>query len=583
MEIILDGGSLAAAAVGVVGLTKVLGALENAINDAFNVKGLTAYRKAVKRFGKELAGDLLSLQLNFGKLKVAFADALAPLAELVVPGINDAVRSLTGFFRDVGLVLDGVFGTGSGSTVEEMNKITASSQNAVEAQRSFSASSSGTVEVQKELADSTENLSRAQRRLASSASSASSAARGSLMRFDELNRLNKAAGGRGSAADTESEIGTLEELNPRLQAIVDKIGALLEPLRNMDFGPLQEAVTRLGEAFGNLGSQIGAMMEWAWFTVLVPFGQWVVETLAPVLTDTLTGAFQLVSTALGPVTEGVQALWVALQPVAEYIGGFLVDTLTTLQGVFQNLSEVISQRGESIVGIFQNIGTVFTALWQGMAPILQLMQGTFLSTFENIGQIVAQVTGFIIDALYALTEFLAGVFTGDWGRAWDGIRLLLKTTVNGVVDLLNAMISRLVSALNTVISAANRLRFTVPDWVPGIGGNTFGVHMNPITAPQIPHLAQGAVLPANQPFLAVVGDQRHGTNIEAPLDTIREAVAGVTADQTGAIAAGFEASIGVQRQILEAVLGIQIGDEVIGMAANRYARRMAVMQGGGVW
>jgi len=60
-------------------------------------------------------------------------------------------------------------------------------------------------------------------------------------------------------------------------------------------------------------------------------------------------------------------------------------------------------------------------------------------------------------------------------------------------------------------------------------------------------------------------------------------VAGVTADQTAAIAAGFEASIGVQRQILEAVLGIQIGDEVIGMAANRYARRMAVMQGGGVW
>ena len=113
-----------------------------------------------------------------------------------------------------------------------------------------------------------------------------------------------------------------------------------------------------------------------------------------------------------------------------------------------------------------------------------------------------------------------------------------------------------------------------------MGGKQFGVNLPTVSTPKIPYLAKGAVLPAGKPFLAVVGDQHHGTNVEAPLSTIQEAVALVMEDQTGAILRGFEASVGVQKEILEAVLGIQIGDEVLGRAVNRYNRRMAVIQGG---
>ena len=78
----------------------------------------------------------------------------------------------------------------------------------------------------------------------------------------------------------------------------------------------------------------------------------------------------------------------------------------------------------------------------------------------------------------------------------------------------------------------------------------------------------------------MVGDQKHGTNVEAPLATIQEAVAMVMGDQTAAILTGFETSVGVQREILQAVLGIQIGDDVIGQAVSRYQRKMAVVMGG---
>ena len=76
----------------------------------------------------------------------------------------------------------------------------------------------------------------------------------------------------------------------------------------------------------------------------------------------------------------------------------------------------------------------------------------------------------------------------------------------------------------------------------------------------------------------MVGDQRHGTNVEAPLTTIQEAVAQVMENQFSGMMAGFEASVAVQKQIVHAVLGIEVGDTTIGQAANRYNRRMCIVQ-----
>ena len=101
-----------------------------------------------------------------------------------------------------------------------------------------------------------------------------------------------------------------------------------------------------------------------------------------------------------------------------------------------------------------------------------------------------------------------------------------------------------------------------------------------LNAPRIPHLAKGAVLPANKPFLAVVGDQRHGTNVEAPLTSIQEAVGLVMGDYIAAMMAGFEALLKEQRATRQAIAAIEVGDTVIGRAAERYGRKMAVVRGG---
>jgi hypothetical protein len=147
--------------------------------------------------------------------------------------------------------------------------------------------------------------------------------------------------------------------------------------------------------------------------------------------------------------------------------------------------------------------------------------------------------------------------------------------VNAIIWVINQLIAAIYSGIAGVVNGLGSIVKTVGNML----GKNWGFSI-PTKAPKIPYLAQGAVLPPNKPFMAVVGDQRHGTNVEAPLSTIQEAVALVMQDQTSAILAGFEASVGVQREILEAVLGIQIGDDVIGNAVARYSRKQAVMRGG---
>ena len=80
--------------------------------------------------------------------------------------------------------------------------------------------------------------------------------------------------------------------------------------------------------------------------------------------------------------------------------------------------------------------------------------------------------------------------------------------------------------------------------------------------------------------MAMLGDQRHGTNIEAPIDTIKQAMAEVMGDMTGGMMAGFENNGMILREILSAIYGIDIGEDVIAGAVKSYQNKMAVVNGG---
>lgn len=105
----------------------------------------------------------------------------------------------------------------------------------------------------------------------------------------------------------------------------------------------------------------------------------------------------------------------------------------------------------------------------------------------------------------------------------DGLKPL-KDFWNSVVSVVESAVNFMIDGINAAISALNKLSFEVPDWVPVIGGETFGFNISKVSKISIPRLAQGAVIPPNREFMAVLGDQKQGTNIEAPAALIKQMV-----------------------------------------------------------
>ena len=212
--------------------------------------------------------------------------------------------------------------------------------------------------------------------------------------------------------------------------------------------------------------------------------------------------------------------------------------------ISQGLLDGLASKWENITGWLRDLKQNFVDAWDNI-------RAKTTETFNSLGQTISDI--------------------------WNGITSTIKTAVNGIIGFINRMISAVVTGINAVINALNGLSFDLPDI---FGGGHVGFNISTLTAPQIPYLAQGAVIPANREFLAVLGDQRHGTNVEAPLDTIKQAVAEVMEDLQAGQMAGFEAVVAVLREILSAVYGIELTDEDVGRAVQRWQHKQLIATGG---
>lgn len=532
------------------------------LDKAFTVDSLEDYEHIAAVCGEELANSLLQLQLSFLGLQNAVIAAAAPIAQVLVPVIQAAVDALTGLANSIGYVLRTLL-LGQ------------------EAADNFSDSLTGV-------------------------SSAAKSVKRTLAGFDQINRL-------GSSASSGSflNMSTVKPLTKQWEKLSQQLLAFLEPLQKIDLTPAAKSLERLREALQPITRTLLAGLEWAWYNLFVPLAQWTVEELLPVFLDTLTAALQ----ALGKIIEELKPaftwLWEnCLKPLAEWAGDQVIDYLKGIICQLTGVSDWVHSSqgpvndmitaGKDLVGWLTqvaaktmswsevndtasaSIGRVLTAILSSQLP----MDGTISSiglVVDSLGDL-ASAFGLVDTASGTTWDALQQVWKGAWiwlkEKTMDPTYKGVKDTLNGIIDLINSLLRGLTSGLNFVSRSMNKLGFKLPDWLPIVGGKRVSFGLQEFTTPQIPKLAQGAVLPANKPFLAMVGDQKHGTNIEAPLETIQEAVGVVMEDMIASNMAGHEATVSVLREILQAVLGISIGDDVIAGAVDRHNRKMAMVWGG---
>ena len=146
-----------------------------------------------------------------------------------------------------------------------------------------------------------------------------------------------------------------------------------------------------------------------------------------------------------------------------------------------------------------------------LTPAIEKIGDIFIDT---VG-IIADIMSYLLDILIGVIKYIVGTFTGDWRHAWEGIKDILIGVVNIMITAIEDFINnRIISMINGAIDSINLL------------GGYIGVNVSIPNIPKVnlPKLATGAVIPPNAPFMAVLGDQRHGNNIETPEALLRKVV-----------------------------------------------------------
>lgn len=267
---------------------------------------------------------------------------------------------------------------------------------------------------------------------------------------------------------------------------------------------------------------------------------------------TLDGVLGVFASITGSIKELVDNLINdVLALYDEHVSPFiqtLTDTLSEWVGKFvdgynEHIKPVIdafatefqSLVQDNLVPMFDTISEyvgkvtdILNLLWDNVLKplgswIIDNFLHAFSNTFTQIKDIVFTVagsfTGYINDmftSLNGLIDFITGVFTGDWKKAWNGIKNIFKGIINGLINGIETGINAIIIAINGLIGGI--------DTLVGAVGSTLGLDWSipKLKKVKLTKLAQGAVLPANKPFLAMVGDQKNGTNIEAPAKLIKQ-------------------------------------------------------------
>lgn len=363
------------------------------------------------------------------------------------------------------------------------------------------------------------------------------------------------------------------------------------------FGGLQVAAGFVSAAVGFLASPFGiavAAIGAAIAAGVLLYQNWdmakdkvqgLIDTIQPAFAAIKTAALNLATaveetwtTYVVPVLDSaktaIQSLWeIVIQfwegivyPIIQEIMAVILelwnDSLKPLwdkiTDLVQSVIALVQVLCQWVVAIIAAIVQAVLELWnQVLAPLISWLLATFGPVFKDvfnaIGTVVKTIIKVICDkidmaltALKGIIDFLTSVFKGDWEGAWNAIKQIFFGVFDSLhkkaADVLNGikeLVGNVVQGVKDLVGGLGDLGGAIANkvssaWNAVTSGSPAQQSMEaPLASLPVPALARGAVIPPNHRFLAMLGDQTNGTNVEAPLETIQEALAEVLAAQGG--------------------------------------------------
>ncbi len=454
-------------------------------------QGMEAFTKRVKMLAKRalvftiIARALAALQdwladvvaVNgeardaIAQLKGALLTLAQPLVQIIIPAFTALVKVLATVVSFIANIVSALFGT----TAKE-------SANA---------------------AKSLNDQKNAYKGVGGAAKSASK----QLASFDEINKLSgEGGGGSGIILPDFSTAANF--------AFLDKIADKLKKIGQDIVNLFKDVTGFIGNVFsGDWGAALDNIINFVSHArILLADLLDFVGYIFGAIIDTIIEKCGLAGTPVGDMLTGIKDI---VQGALGLISGILTGDLEKMK--------------QSVIQMLTGVKTFVFGIWDwfklGLTSLLDWLDGKTNGRFHEIIELAKTYVSDVIDGVKQIfggfIDFLTGVFTLDWEKAWEGIKEIFRGIWNTIVGVLEAAVNLIIKGINWLISKLNSLQIKIPDW---LGGGSFGFNIRPIAELQIPRLAKGAIIPPNREFMAVLGDQKQGTNIEAPADLIRQIV-----------------------------------------------------------
>ena len=342
---------------------------------------------------------------------------------------------------------------------------------------------------------------------------------------------------------------------PVLQGLAEQFKGLLE-------GPLGDAILKI-EAF--LGKLIDSL-KLLWESVLVPLINWIIANLLPVVakiidvvgttaikvleslikiigdvTDTLSG---IIDFLVGVFTGDWELAWQGIKEIADGAWSFIKDVVsgaweiikTVTKGALSIIKSIISTAWNAIKAltstIWNAIKKTLSGLWNSLkstaSAVFNAIKTKVVGVWDSVKNKTSKTWENVATFVSNKVEAIKNAITNKFNAARDAV----KSAFEGIVDFIKRPINQAISIVNNAVGMINNAiggiesAFSFGPWtVPTpFGSKIIGFHATFPRIGTIPYLASGAVIPPRSEFLAVLGDQKKGNNLEAPESLLRQIV-----------------------------------------------------------
>ena len=282
----------------------------------------------------------------------------------------------------------------------------------------------------------------------------------------------------------------------------DVLAMITEPVtRNVDV--IKQTLNGLLESVQTVTGSIADTFEYFVDGVLQLYD----EHIGPLIQSFTDGLSEIADTVLSAFNTYILPV---IQDAADQFAEFNESSLKPLIDAFLDFAGTVA---DSIGEVWNKVLVPFINWFiENIAPVIGDGLKTATDVFFSFGEAAAEVAENVLGALKGLIEFITGVLTGDWEKAWNGLKDIFRNVFNGIVTIAE-------KCVNAIVSGLNKLSFDVPKWSPIGGGSHFGFDLSSVS---LPRLAQGGFVKANTPHLAMIGDNRNYGEIVAPENKMME-------------------------------------------------------------